>query len=89
MTLAHFHVMYFGTWLFIFKNLEMCDVIIAAQYGNQVLCQYRADIQKCLDAHKYLKQGIGQKLKGNNCKKQFLVKHVLKKHQMYVFWGKT
>ena len=48
-------------WLFILKGNEraqrrqhlitfrnMCDIIIADQYGNQVSCQYEADTQKFL-----------------------------------------
>ena len=63
------------------KNSQTCHVIITGQYSNQVSSQYGANVEKFLDAHKYSKHGIGQKLRCNNCKEQFIGKHVLEMYQ--------
>ena len=41
---------------------HMCIIIITDDCGNNIYCQYGADEQNVLEAYKYLKHRIGEKV---------------------------
>ena len=67
----------------------MCDVILTDQFGNQLSFRYGEVAQKFLETHKYSKHGTGQELKCNNCKEQFIEKHVLDMHHRSYHLGQN